>query len=113
MITIYHNPRCGKSRECLVHFENSNEPIKIVKYLEQPFTKAELKQLIKQLNCHPSELIRVKESLWISNYKGKTLTDDQLIETMVEHPILIERPIVVKGNQAVIARPLENINRLK
>lgn len=110
MITIYHNPRCGKSRECVAHFESTNENIEIIKYLETPPSKEVIVALLEKLNYTPIELIRVKESVWIEHYKGKSLTDEDLIQAMVNYPILIERPIVVKGNQAVVARPLENIN---
>lgn len=110
MITIYHNPRCGKSRECVAHFESTNENIEIIKYLETPPSKEVIVALLEKLNYTPIELIRVKESIWIEHYKGKSLTDEDLIQAMVNYPILIERPIVVKGNQAVVARPLENIN---
>lgn len=113
MITIYHNPRCGKSRNCVAHFEKTNEAVEIIKYLDTPISKEEIQSILKKLNYTPIQLIRVKESVWVENYKGKSLSDDDLIAAMVRYPILIERPIVVKGNHAVIARPLENINNLK
>ena len=112
MITIYHNPRCTKSREGLCEIENLNQPFEIRKYLEEPFTKKELKEVIKKLNIKPIELVRTKESIWIENYKGKELSDNQIIEAMLENPKLIERPIIVNGNKAVIARPKEKINEI-
>lgn len=112
MITIYHNPKCSKSREGLCKIESSNLPFEIRKYLEEPFIKTELKEVIKKLNIKPIELIRTKESIWIEKYKGKELSDDEVIEAMLENPKLIERPIIVNGNKAVIARQIEKINEI-
>lgn len=112
MITIYHNPRCTKSREGLCELEIINQPFQIRKYLDKPFTKNELEEVINKLNIKPLELIRSKESIWIENYKGKILTDDEIINIMLQNPKLIERPIVVKDNKAVIARPKEKIKEL-
>lgn len=112
MIKIYHNPRCGKSRECLAFLEEYDEELEIIKYLDTPLDHKTLTELIKKLNCRPIELIRTKELIWIDNYKNKTLSDYDIIQVMVDHPILIERPIVVRGKKAVIARPLEKINTL-
>ncbi len=112
MITIYHNPRCTKSREGLCEIENLNQPFEIRKYLDEPFTKVELEEVIKKLNITPIELVRTKESIWTENYKGKELTDAQIIDAMLENPKLIERPIIINGNKAVIARPKEKINEI-
>ena len=112
MITIYHNPRCTKSREGLCEIENLNQPFKVRKYLDEPFTKVELEEVIKNLNIHPIKLVRTKESIWIENYKGKELSDLQIIQAMLENPKLIERPIIVNGNNAVIGRPIENIYKI-
>jgi arsenate reductase (glutaredoxin) len=112
MIQVYHNPRCTKSRECVAFFENHKHEIQIIKYLETPFTVDLLKEIIQKLSISPIELIRTKEKLWIENYKNTTFTDDQLIEIMVNYPVLIERPIAVNGNKAVIARPLDKIKMI-
>ena len=112
MITIYHNPRCGKSRECLQLPELQDKPFTIVKYLNEPLTKDELTLLIKKLNIKPLELVRQKEQVWKDNYKDKKLTDAQVINAMAQHPILIERPIVVNGDKAVIARPAERVKEI-
>ena len=109
MITIYHNPRCGKSREGLALLQNMNAVLETVKYLETPLNVEELKVLISKLKLNPIEIIRQKESVWITNFKGKKLSDSQIIQAMVDFPILIERPIVVSGNKAVIARPVDKI----
>lgn len=112
MITIYHNPRCTKSREGLCEIEKLNKPFIIRKYLDEPFTKEELKKVIKNLAIKPLELVRTKETIWIENYKGKQLTDEEIIDALLSHPKLIERPIVVIDNKAIIARPKEKINEL-
>lgn len=112
MITIYHNPRCTKSREGLCEIELLNQPFITRKYFDEPFTKEELEMVIKKLNIKPIELVRTKESIWIENYKGKELTDAQIVDAMLENPKLIERPIVVNGDKAVIARPKEKINEI-
>ena len=107
MIQIYHNPRCGKSRNCLAFIEQSNQDFEIIPYLTQTPTFEQLKKLLGQLNLEPIELIRTKEKIWIENFKGKTLSDDEIINAMVENPILIERPIVVKDGKAIIGRDPE------
>jgi len=107
MIQILHNPRCGKSRSCLAFLEESGKEFEIVKYLENVPTVDELKSIIQKLKISPMQLVRVKEKIWTENFKGKSLSDDEITEAMVTNPILIERPVVINGNQAVIARPLE------
>ncbi|MFC4220406.1 arsenate reductase (glutaredoxin) [Flagellimonas marina] len=112
MIRIYHNPRCRKSREGLEVLEQSGQDFEIVKYLEEIPSKDELKTLIGYLGMAPEELVRKNETIWKEKYKGRTLTDDEVISAMVENPKLIERPIVVKDKKAVIGRPSEKINTL-
>jgi arsenate reductase len=109
MIQIYHNQRCGKSRNCLLVLEESNAEIEIINYLKTPPTAAELTTLLQKLDLTPIELVRQKESVWIENFKGKTLTENEIIQAMVENPILIERPIVVNGDKAIIGRDLEKV----
>lgn len=109
MIQIYHNSRCGKSRECLVFLENSGQKYEMVKYLEDVPNFEELKEIIQKLGIKPIELVRRKEKIWIENFKSLDQTDDEIIQAMISNPILIERPIVVNGNKAVIARPLEKV----
>lgn len=112
MITIYHNARCSKSREGVCFLENNNTPFEVVNYLENTPTTEELQDLLKKLAIEPIELVRKKEAIWIENFKDKTLSPSEVIEAMVTYPKLIERPIVVKGDKAVIARPTEKINEL-
>ena len=112
MIKIYHNPRCQKSRSALKMIENSGKEYEVVKYLENPPSESELRQILTYLNLKPENLIRKNESIWKENYKNKLLSDEDLIQIMLSHPKLIERPIVVKGNQAVIGRPPENVESI-
>ena len=109
MITIYHNPRCRKSREGLTVLEASGQPFEVIKYLDDPLSKEDLEAIIAKLGIQPIDLVRKNEAIWKSDYKGKTLSDADIIEAMVKHPKLIERPIVVNDNKAVIGRPAENI----
>jgi arsenate reductase (glutaredoxin) len=112
MITIYHNPRCTKSREGLNEIESLQQSFTVRKYLDDPITKSELEEVIKKLNIKPIELVRTKENIWIKNYKGKELSNAQIIEILLKNPKLIERPIIVNGNKAIIARPLEKIKEI-
>lgn len=112
MITIYHNPRCSKSRECMTMLEVENIPFSTVKYLNEPLSESELKELLKKLGIKPIDLVRQKETVWLENYKGRQLTDEEAIAAMAEHPVLIERPIVVNGDKAVIARPAERVKEI-
>lgn len=112
MLTIYHNNRCGKSRSALCILEDKNLDFKIVEYLKDVPTVDELKSIIKKLKIKPHDLIRIKEPIYLENYKGKTLSDDAWIEAMHKYPILIERPIVINGNKAVVSRPPEKVNEI-
>lgn len=109
MITIYHNPRCSKSRQGLQLLEDSGKPFETVKYLEDTLSAKTLEDLIKILGITPMDLVRKNEATWKENYKGKCLTDTEIINALVENPKLIERPIVVNGTKAVVGRPPERI----
>jgi len=109
MIKIYHNPRCSKSRQGLALLEESGKEFDVIKYLENIPTIAELEDIISKLGIKPIDLIRKNEAIWKSDYKGKILTDKQIVEAMVANPKLIERPIVVNGNKVVVGRPPQNI----
>lgn len=112
MIKIYHNPRCRKSREGLQILEDSKHDFEVVLYLENTPSKEELKSVIKKLDIAPIDLIRKGEKDWKDHFKGKTLTDEEAIEAMLNYPKLIERPIVIKNDKAVIGRPPEKIKEL-
>lgn len=107
MILLYHNSRCSKSRQCLSLIENSGNIFEVIKYLENPPSIKELTEIISKLQIEPIELVRKKEKLWINEYKNKSLSFKEIIEIMAKNPILIERPIVINGNKAVVARPIE------
>ncbi len=109
MIKIYHNNRCSKSRCGVQALEEAGKKFEVVKYLEDVPTKSELKHIIKLLGITPIELVRKNEAIWKESFKGKTLSDYEIIEAMVANPKLIERPIIVNGNKAVIGRPTEKI----
>lgn len=109
MVTIYHNPRCSKSRAALEYLEAKNISCSIVKYLDTPPTVDELTQLLKKLGKRPMDIIRTGEEEF-KQYKDKNLIDSEWITVLVANPKLIERPIIVHDNKAVIARPLENID---
>ena len=103
-IVIYHNPRCQKSRTALQELEDSGEAVQVVEYMKETPSVKELKQLCEQLAIRPFDLVRKSEALYKENYKGVDLSDTQWLKILAEHPVLIERPIVVKGNKALIAR---------
>ena len=109
-VTIYHNPKCSKSRQTLQLLrERGIEPI-IVEYLKQPLNASQIKRLLKMLQLEPRELMRKKESEYKDlNLADTKLSQDTLINAMAEHPILMERPIVVVGSKAALGRPPENV----
>ncbi|MBC8882768.1 arsenate reductase (glutaredoxin) [Flavobacterium piscinae] len=109
MIKILHNPRCGKSREGLSLLEETGNPFEVIKYLDNPLAESQLTELVKKLNIAPLDLIRQKEKIWIEQFKGKELTDAELIKAIANNPILMERPIVISENKAVIGRPPQKI----
>ena len=112
MVTIYHNPRCRKSREALALLNDSGESVTIREYLKLPPSEKELSELLELLNKRPEEIIRKNEALFKEHYKGKDLTDQQWIKILASNPILIERPIIIKGKKAVLGRPIENLEAL-
>lgn len=112
MITIYHNPRCKKSREGLAILEDLDLKFNVRKYLEVPLNKEELKLIINILKIKPEALVRKNETIWKTKYKLKELTNNDLINIMVNHPKLIERPIVIYKNKGIIGRPPELIKHL-
>lgn len=111
-LTIYHNPKCSKSRATLALLEGRGIRPRIVEYLETPPTAAELATIVQQLGIRPEQLVRKSEDVYKAKYAGKSLTDAQWVRAMVGDPILIERPIVVAGSRAAIGRPPENVLRL-
>ena len=107
MLQILHNPRCGKSRDCLAFATESELEFEIVNYLENPLSVDELKALIKNLKVKPIEIVRQKEPIWIEKYKNKSLTNTQIIKALSKYPILIQRPIVIDGDRAIMGRDVD------
>ena len=111
-ICLYHNPRCSKSRSALTLLEEHACEAQVIEYLKAPPTKAQLKQLLKKLGLKPEQLLRKGEAVFKEHYAGRALSDDDCLNAMVEHPVLIERPIFVKGDRAVVGRPPERVLEL-
>ena len=109
MFKIYHNPRCSKSREVLEILKSNNCQIEIIEYLKNPPSFDEIKDLLIRLHLKPIDMIRQNETLFKTKFKNKNFSDEEWIMIIIENPILIERPIVVRKNKAVICRPPENV----
>ena len=112
MITIWHNNRCSKSRNAVCLLEDKNVQAEVFEYLKTPPTAEQIKDVLTKLGVEPEALVRKGEEIYKAEYKGKALTYDQWIEAFVKHPVLIERPIIIKGDKAVIGRSIENIDTL-
>jgi len=113
MITIYHNPRCKKSRAGLQALESFTSEYVLKQYLKNdPFTPESLKAALQKLGMKPEEIIRKQETQYKSDFKGKIFSDEEWIKILVENPKLIQRPIIIKDEKAVIGDPAENVNRL-
>lgn len=108
-VTIYHNPRCSKSRGALAILEEKGADPVVVEYLKTPPSKAELTAILMKLGMRPEQIVRKSESIYKQKYAGRTLSADQWLDALVGDPILIERPIVVSGERAVIGRPPEQV----
>ena len=109
MIKIYHNTRCSKSREACSILAEKGIDAEIIEYLKTPPTASQIKELLAILKIPAEQLVRKGEPLYKEKYSGKTLTETQWIKALAEHPILIERPIIVNGKKAVIGRPPEKV----
>ena len=109
-VTIYHNPRCTKSRQTLARIHEKGVEPTVIEYLKEPPDAATLRRLVKQLGIPPEELVRPKEHKALGLPQPEN--DDQWIERMAAHPQIIERPIVVVGQKAVLGRPPENVDEL-
>jgi len=108
-ITIYHNPRCSKSRQTLALIQEKGIEPEIVEYLKNPPTEAELDQILSQLGIEPESLMRKGEAEYTEHFKGEDLSRAEAIRLMVAYPKVIERPIVLNNQQAIIGRPPENV----
>ncbi len=112
-ITIYHKPTCTTCRQAVQLLKDSGTPFTAINYYERSFTKTQLKTLLKKAGLFPKDVLRTKEDLYHElGLAKKQLTDDELFDLMVKHPDLIQRPIVEKGDQAMLARPADSIKKL-
>ena len=109
---IYHNPRCSKSRQTLEIIKKNKKEFEIVEYLKDILSISELELIIEKLGITAVELVRKNELIWKENYKGKNLSDKEIVRAMIENPKIMERPIVVNGEKAVLGRPPENVLKI-
>lgn len=109
MTTIWHNPKCSKSREALKLMEEKGEPFEIFKYLDTAPSREEIKELLSKLGISARELMRTKEDLYKELGLASVNDEEKLIDALADHPRLIERPILIEGNRAVIGRPVEKV----
>ena len=113
MLSIYHNSRCSKSREVLALLEQLGRPFEVINYLQQPLNESELRQLLAKLALKPQQLIRQKEQEFKDlGLDSPDLADEVYLQALLQHPKLIERPIVVCGDKAVVARPASRVQEL-
>lgn len=111
-ITIYQKPTCSTCRQAVQLLKESGKPYTAINYYERPFTKGQLKGLLKKAGLSPKEVLRTKEDLYQElGLAKKQPSDDELLDLMVKHPDLIQRPIVEKGDQAMLARPADSIKK--
>jgi arsenate reductase len=112
-MTIYQNPTCSTCRQAVQLLQESGKPFTAINYYEHPFTKAQLKSLLKKARLSPKEILRTKEDLYKElGLAKKNLSDDEWLDVLVAHPDLIQRPIVEKGEKAILARPAESVKEL-
>jgi arsenate reductase len=112
-ITIYQKPTCSTCREAVKFVQASGHPFTAINYYEQPFTKAQLKKLLDKGGLKPKDVLRTKEDVYKTlGLAKKDLADDALLDLMLKHPDLIQRPLVEKGDEVILARPAEAIKKL-
>ena len=109
MIQVFHNNRCSKSRCALDTLTDAGKAFETVEYLINPPTEKELKTILKKLKMKPEDLVRKGEAVFKEKFAGKSFSDEEWLKILTDNPILIERPIIINGNKAVIGRPVENI----
>lgn len=112
-ITIYHKPTCTTCRQAVQRLKDSGKSFTAINYYEQSFTNSQLKKLLKKAGLSPRDVLRTKEMIYQElGLSKKQLSDDELLDLMVQYPDLIQRPIVEKGDRAILARPAESIEKL-
>ncbi len=112
-VTIYQKPTCSTCRQAVQLLQESGKPFTVINYYEKPFTKAQLKNLLKKAGLSPKAILRTKEEIYKElGLAKKDLSDDKWIDVLIAHPDLIQRPIVEKGEKVILARPAESLKRL-
>ena len=112
-ITIYQKPTCSTCRQAVQLLKDSGKPFKAINYYEVPFTKAQLRNLLKKAGLSPKDILRTKEDIYKDlGLAKKTMSDDEWLDLLVAHPDLIQRPLVEKGEKAILARPAESVKEL-
>lgn len=109
MIKILHNNSCSKSRGILEYLDENGITFEIIDIINEPLSELELRTVIKKLNCSVKDLVRTNERLFQERFRGEILSDDELIQILLQNPSLIQRPIIIKGSVAMIGRPIENV----
>jgi len=112
MFTIYHNPKCAKSRAGLNYIKEKGLEYQVIEYMKDILSRKELKDLLMKLNKSPKEIIRTQEDVYEEKFRSKNFTDEEWITILIENPKLIQRPIVVTGYKAILAQPADEIDRL-
>ncbi|HAY3564374.1 TPA: arsenate reductase (glutaredoxin) [Elizabethkingia meningoseptica] len=111
-IKILHNSRCSKSREALQYLEDQNIDFELINIIQNPLTKEDIVAVLQKLNMKAEELVRKSDALFKEKYVDQDLDENGWISVLVDNPTLIQRPVVIKDNKAVIGRPLENVTHL-
>ena len=111
-VRIYHNPRCSKSRAACALLQEKGFTAEVVDYLRTPPSRDELARIVQRLGMRPEEIVRTGEAVYKESYRGRTLSDDEWLDALAAHPILIERPIIIVGDKAVVGRPPERVLEL-
>ncbi|MDQ0477680.1 MULTISPECIES: arsenate reductase family protein [Chryseobacterium] len=109
MIKILHNNSCSKSRGILEYLDENGIPFEIIDIISQPLTEMELRTVLKKLHCPVKDLVRTNEKLYKDQFKDQNLSDEDLIQMLIQNPELIQRPVIIKGSVAMIGRPIENV----
>ncbi|MGE4289626.1 MAG: arsenate reductase (glutaredoxin) [Salinivirgaceae bacterium] len=112
MLTIYHNPRCAKSRAGLQYLTENNLPHQVITYLKMPLTANDIQNLANKTGVRPKDLVRTQEKFYKTDLKGKNFSDEQWCRIIADNPALLQRPIVLSGEKGVLAQPPEKINEL-
>ena len=109
---IYHNPRCAKSRAALAYLENKRQEFEVIRYLDQGISMNELREIMFKTGKKALELVRTQEKEFKARYKGRDFTDEEWLGIIAANPKLMQRPIVIHGNKAVLAQPPEEMDKI-